>query len=146
MIVKKPISALVVKYGFFAKSFFQKARNSIKSNSQDVLNLLKSNKYIGFGCKKFQNDQTMQSEYEQTKTTRCMHVLITTHAATATNTKLQRSNMFTLLSQCQLPPLPTDPNFLSNTGFLRSLSFKKHVTRSKEVFLFTLSFRIHRTF
>ena len=37
-IIKKPISALVVKYEFFANSFFQKARKSIKSNSQDVLN------------------------------------------------------------------------------------------------------------
>ena len=68
----------------------------------------------------------MQSEYEQTKTTRCLHVLITTHS----------NSMFTLSRQCQCPPLPTDPNFLSNTGFLRSLSFKKPVTRSKEVFLF----------
>ena len=94
-------------------------------NSQDVLNFLKVNNYIGSGCKQFQNDQTVQSEYEQTKTTRCLHVLITTHS----------NSMFTLC-QCQCPPLPTDPNFLSNTGFLRSLSFKKPVTRSKEVFLF----------
>ena len=85
--------------------------HSVFQNSQDVLNFLKGNNYIGSGCKQFQNDQTVQSEYEQTKTTRSLHVLITTHSNKYETPKVMLY-VHLIFSQCQFPPLPTDPSFL----------------------------------